>query len=380
MPSATRPQRPLRWFGRGLADLLDRQPLDLEPRAVAADPREPGVDDVADPGHRERRLGDVGGEHDAAGAARPEDPLLLTRREARVERQELDVLRQAAGQRLRGVADLALAREEDEDVAGRLAQQFLDGVADRVGLVAVEILGVLDRAVADLDRIRAAGDLDDRDVVAEVPREAVRVDRRRRDDQLQVGPLREDPREVAEQEVDVEAALVRLVDDHRVVAAQQAVALDLGDEEAVGQQPQAGLRPRAVGEAHRRSRRRRRARSPARSRSARPPCARRAAAAACGRSSPPGRGRAPGRASGAASSSPTRSRPPRRRPGGRGSPRAARRGGPRRAAPAGRRSAALPRGGARRDRGGTACAPSDPSPHPGDRSWAPRRGRPRAGR
>ena len=73
----------------------------------------------------------------------------------------------------------------------------------------------------------AAGDLDDRRV-AEVPAEAVGVDRRRGDDQLQLGPLRQDPVQAAEQEVDVQAALVRLVDDHGVVAAQQRIGVDLG--------------------------------------------------------------------------------------------------------------------------------------------------------
>jgi len=43
--------------------------------------------------------------------------------------------------------------------------------------------------------------------------ESLRLDRGRGDDQLQVGALREDLLEVAEEEVDVQAALVRLVDD-----------------------------------------------------------------------------------------------------------------------------------------------------------------------
>ena len=126
-----------------------------------------------------------------------------------------------------------------------LAQQLLDGVADRVGLVAVGILGVLERPVAHLDRVGAPGDLDHRGV-AEVAREALGVDRRRRDDHLQVRPLRQDPGEVAEQEVDVEAALVRLVDDDRVVAAQQPVVLGLGQQQAVGHEPDQAC-PRASG-------------------------------------------------------------------------------------------------------------------------------------
>ncbi len=60
------------------------------------------------------------------------------------------------------------------------------------------------------------------------------VDRRRGDDHLEVGATGEQLREVAEQQVDVEAALVRLVDDDRVVATQQPVVGDLGQQDAVG--------------------------------------------------------------------------------------------------------------------------------------------------
>jgi hypothetical protein len=56
---------------------------------------------------------------------------------------------------------------------------------------------------------------------------------------------------VPSREVDVQAALVRLVDDDRVVAAQQLVAAHLGQQEAVGHQPDARVLARAVVEAHR---------------------------------------------------------------------------------------------------------------------------------
>ena len=106
------------------------------------------------------------------------------------------------------------------------------------------------RAVADLHGVGAPRHLDDRRTV-EVAAELVGVDRRRGDDDLEVGPARQDALEVAEQEVDVEAALVRLVDDDRVVAAQQTVAADLGEQQAVGHQADPGVRRRPVAEAHR---------------------------------------------------------------------------------------------------------------------------------
>ena len=231
--------------GRRLRDGLDRQPLDLQPRAVAADPRGARIDDRTDPRHGERRLGDVRREHDAARGVRLEDLLLLGRREARVERQDLDVVSQAAGQRLGGVTDLALAGEEDEHVAGRVVEQLLDGVADRVDRVV--LLG--GGPVADRDGVRAPGDLDD-GRAAEMLAEAGRVDRRARDDELEVRTPGQQLLEEAEQEVDVQAALVGLVDDDRVVAAQQPVALDLGEQQAVGDEPHQRLLPGLVVEAH----------------------------------------------------------------------------------------------------------------------------------
>ena len=231
--------------GGRLRDRLDRQPLHLQPRAVARDAGRAGVHHVADAGHGQRRLGHVGGEHDAPALVRFPHALLRGRGLAREQRQDLDVV-EAALERFRGVADLALAGQEHEDVAGRFAQQLVDRVADGVGLVGV----LLRLAVADLDRVGAPADLDDRRVV-EVLGEALRVDRRGRDDHLQVRPPREQPLEVAEQEVDVQRPLVRLVDDDRVVAAQQPVVLDLGQQQAVRAQPQQRVLAGLVREPHR---------------------------------------------------------------------------------------------------------------------------------
>ena len=77
--------------GRGLRDRLDGEALHLEAVAVAGDAGGAGVDDGADAGHGERRLGDVGGQHDPATAVGGEHPVLLGRREPGVERQDLGV-------------------------------------------------------------------------------------------------------------------------------------------------------------------------------------------------------------------------------------------------------------------------------------------------
>ena len=65
---------------------------------------------------------------------RREDPLLFGGRQPRVERQHLGVLEMT--QSFCGVADLALAGQEDQDVAGRFLLQLTDGIDDGLGLVA----------------------------------------------------------------------------------------------------------------------------------------------------------------------------------------------------------------------------------------------------
>ncbi len=76
--------------------------------------------------------------------------------------------------------------------------------------------------------------------------EAVGVDRGRGDHDLQVRPARQQLLEVTEQEVDVEAALVRLVDDQRVVGVQLRIGLRLGQQDAVGHQLHRGAALQSV--------------------------------------------------------------------------------------------------------------------------------------
>ncbi len=180
--------------------------------------------------------------------------------------------RMVLAQRLGRLADLALAGQEHQHVAGAFAAQLVDRVDDRVHQVALgfarglhavaaaRAFGVLHgrailghRAVAHLDRIQPPAHLDHgrgARVGAEMAREAVGVDRRGRDDQLQVRPPRQDFLQIAEQEVDVQAALVRLVDDQRVVRLQQRVGLRLREQDAVRHQLDGRARREIVGKAH----------------------------------------------------------------------------------------------------------------------------------
>ena len=63
---------------------------------------------------------------------------------------------------------------------------------------------------------------------------------------LQIGRGRQQLFDVAEEKIDIEAALVRLVDDDRAVAAQLRIGSGLGEEDAVGHELDPGLRGRLV--------------------------------------------------------------------------------------------------------------------------------------
>jgi hypothetical protein len=75
------------------------------------------------------------------------------------------------------------------------------------------------------------------------------LERGRAHDDAQIRTLGQDARDVAEQQVHVKVALVGLVEDERVVGPEQRVALDLGQEDAVGHELDVGGRRRPVGEA-----------------------------------------------------------------------------------------------------------------------------------
>jgi hypothetical protein len=226
--------------GGRLRDLLDREALHLGARRVPRDAGGARVDDGADAGHGERRLCDVGGQHDASTRVPLEHPVLFGRRQPCEQGEHLGVAQLEVLERRGGVTDLALAGAEHQDVAVDLAAQLLDGAADAVDLIDGALIDgapfarrVVERSVADLDGERAPLHLDDRRVV-EVLAEPGRVDRRRGDDHLEVGAPGKELSQVAEQEVDVERPLVCLVDDDRVVRRQRAVALDLREQDAVG--------------------------------------------------------------------------------------------------------------------------------------------------
>ena len=233
-------------IGRGAADAAELQPVEAGRRVVAQAPHEAGVDDRRDPFDRDRGLGDVGGEHDLAARQRPEHGVLALGREVAVERQHRDPA--LDGERRQGLGralDLADAGQEDEHVAGRLVERAAHaGRHDGLERPFVRPL-----EVADLDGVEPAAALDD--PAAEIRRDRAGVERRGHGEQPQVRPhLALDAAGHGERQVGVDAALVELVEDDRADVLQERIGLEHLDEDALGDDQQAGRRSGPAVEAH----------------------------------------------------------------------------------------------------------------------------------
>ena len=242
--------------GAGLGDRLDRQALQLGAVAVAADAGETGIHDVTDVRHRQAGFGDVGGQHHAPPAGGSENARLLRRRQPGVEGQDVESLREVAFEQAGAVENLAFAGLENEDVAPRRRRVLGDGFqALHQGRFVVGFGGVLagagiHGAVDDLHGMAASRHLHHRRA-AEVVGESGGVDGGAGDHHLEIRSAGEQALQAAEEEVHVEAALVRLVHDHAFVAAKPRVPLHFGEQQTVGQHAHAGGGARPVVEAHR---------------------------------------------------------------------------------------------------------------------------------
>ncbi len=184
--------------------------------------------------------------------------VLLGRAQAGKQWQHLGVAKhrlmaQMFAQVIRRLTNLALARQKNQDVTGvvRVAPQLVHTVGN--GVVQVVVTRLLKRSVTLLHREHAARHHDDRCwsfCRFKVIGKTLRINRGGRHHDLQVGPARQDLAQVAQQEVDVQAAFVRLVDDEGVVGQQQRIGLRLGQQDAVGHQLDRGVLGQTVLKAH----------------------------------------------------------------------------------------------------------------------------------
>ncbi len=162
------------------------------------------------------------------------------------------------------LTDLALAGQKDQYVAAMAtamtttpdAEQLIAGIDDGVVQITFIIrFGFfgLHRAITHLDRIKPTGHLNDRRCFAvdrEVLGKPLGIDGCRSDNQLQIRALGQQLLEVAEQKIDIQAALVRLIENQGVVATEPGIALRLGEQDAVGHQLDVRIRRGTVAEAN----------------------------------------------------------------------------------------------------------------------------------
>ena len=165
---------------------------------------------------------------------------------------------EAAFEQIACFADVAFGRHEHEDIPGiRFDQRVFHGADGGLDVAKVaRVLGGLRGRegfrglVTDFHREQPPGHLHDRRT-AESLGKSCRVDGSRGDDQVQIGPARKQQfREVAEQEVDVEGAFVRLVENEDRIGAQQRVRLDFRQQDAVGHELDAGIPAGVVAKAN----------------------------------------------------------------------------------------------------------------------------------
>ena len=299
--------------GTGLADRLDRQTLDLCGLRIPGDTGGTGVHHVADAGHGQRGLSHIGGDDDALVKVRFEHLVLVGGGQSGEQRHDLDGVRPSHVLGARAVmmpqcglelVDVALAGGEDQNIAGTALVGGVDhqfgagaghgrghigdavvgiggtgpaagpvGIGFRDGAGQLVVIGVTGasahresrhfahqrgrgakRLVDHLHGEGAAGNLDYRHLlmqgVLEMLLELDRIDGRGGNDELQIAALRQQCRQIAEQKVDVKTALMRLVDDDRIVLGEFRIALDLGEQNTVGHDPQSCAGRAFVGETH----------------------------------------------------------------------------------------------------------------------------------
>ncbi len=80
--------------------------------------------------------------------------------------------------------------------------------------------------------------------------ESVGVNRGGGDDDFQIWSARQDFTQISQQEINVQTALVRLVDDQGVVGFEQRIVLRLSQQDAVGHQFDAGCLTQSVLKPH----------------------------------------------------------------------------------------------------------------------------------
>ena len=225
-----------------LRNPLDRKTLHLRACRIPRNAGGTGIDHILDTRHRQRSFRNVRRQHDARPTPRCKHTVLLRERQTRVQRQNLIVHTWGLGdQRLQSIvsiANFAFAREENQDIAGRLLRQLLNGGQDPIGWVTVFVAFIfisvavpIKRAVANLHRVGAPRNLNNRGSIigknllgkltfliaerivyhtltwhetrCEMPRESFRINGCGGNNDLQIGALRQNPLQIPQNKINI---------------------------------------------------------------------------------------------------------------------------------------------------------------------------------
>ena len=225
--------------GAGLGNRLHGQTLKLRAIAVAGNSGQPAIDDVADTRHGQGGFRDVRGQHDAPRAPGIKDSLLVRIRKPGIEGQHLCAA-EGLGipQHLGRIANISLPRQKYEHVPsiGRrrlaLSLQAINRLqSGKKPLLHPPLLR--EGQVFHGNREGASRNLNDRRWnglsilvgFGEVRRKALQIDGGRSDDELEIGTPGQQPREVPQKEVDIQAALMGLIDDQAIIGTKLRVPL-----------------------------------------------------------------------------------------------------------------------------------------------------------
>ena len=218
--------------GRGLRDRDRFQPREAAVGVVARLACQAGIDHHAHAGQGDRGFGDIGREHDAAlfQRVRREHRRLLFERKFAVQRQQHSVPhRRYIAQGALRLSDLALAREEHEDVAFVLRECRFDRAAE----LRYRRLGAARREMREGDRMTAPLRTQPRCV--EERREPFAIQGRRHQHDAQVRThLRLHVQRQRKPEVGGQVAFVEFVEQQCADLFQRRVVLDHPGEDAFG--------------------------------------------------------------------------------------------------------------------------------------------------
>ena len=178
--------------------------------------------------------------------------MLLGLTQPRIERQDFRVSQLAPLQVMMHIANVPLAGQKYQYIPGHgqaitalLALNLLQHLFDLPG----QFLTVSRWAIAHFHRESPPGYFQHWRIT-EVIGKAFMVDGGRGNNELEIGALRQQLLEIAEQKIDIQAALVGLIDDQGVVVVEKAIPLDLIEQHAIGKYlDQAGLAD-LLGKAH----------------------------------------------------------------------------------------------------------------------------------